>query len=94
VAFRVGPEDAEFLEKKFAPDFDASDIASIDNLNAITALMIQGQTSKAFNLQVMFADKSDESLQGTLIELSRLKYGKPRDLVQKSIMYRSKLGDH
>jgi Cdc6-like AAA superfamily ATPase len=94
VAFRVGPEDAEFLEKKFAPDFDASDIVSIDNLNAITALMINGQTSKAFNLKVIFADHPDEEIQKALIELSRLKYGKPRDFVQRSIMYRSKLGDH
>jgi hypothetical protein len=30
-AFRVGSEDAEFLEKQFAPVFDANDLINIDN---------------------------------------------------------------
>ena len=35
MVFRVGMEDAEFLQKQFAPEFEANDIANLDNLNAL-----------------------------------------------------------
>ena len=34
VSFRVGPEDAEFLEKQFEPVFAANDLVNVDNYNA------------------------------------------------------------
>jgi GTPase SAR1 family protein len=92
VAFRIGSEDAEFVSQKFAPYYDSQDLINIDNLNGVISLMIDGATSKAFNIQVIFADKENVQLQKALIELSRLKYGKKRDLVTQEILQRSKLG--
>jgi hypothetical protein len=40
--FRVGAEDAEFLEKQFAPVFTAREIMNIDNFNAYAKLLSQG----------------------------------------------------
>ena len=34
IAFRVGPDDAEFLEKQFTPTFTKNDLINIDNYNA------------------------------------------------------------
>src|SRR5574343_1947196 len=40
--FRVGPEEAEFLEKKLAPVFTAEDIMALENRNAYVNLIING----------------------------------------------------
>jgi hypothetical protein len=38
VAHRMGPEDAEFMVKQFAPVFDVSDLVNIPNYNAVMRL--------------------------------------------------------
>ena len=75
VAFRVGPEDAEFLEKQFAPTFTKSDLMNIDNLNAYVKMLINGQTSKPFNLKVLFTPGGTAERRNAIKELSRYKYG-------------------
>ena len=52
LSFRVGVQDAEFLEKQFEPTFNRNDLINIDNLNAYARLLIGGQTSKPFNMKV------------------------------------------
>lgn len=89
VSFRIGSEDAEFVGQKMQPDYAPEDLAGIDNLKAIISLMISGKTSKAFNINVIFADRGNEELQKSMVELSRLKYGKPVTQVRDDIMRRS-----
>src|SRR5581483_2680693 len=52
LVFRVGVQDAEFLVKQFEPAFNQNDLINIDNLNAYAKILINGQTSKPFNLRV------------------------------------------
>jgi hypothetical protein len=59
------------------PYYTAEDLVLIDNLKAVITLMINGKTSKAFNMEVIFANRSDLSLQQTVIMQSRQKYAKP-----------------
>jgi len=49
VVFRVGAEDAEWLEKEFAPEFMANDLVNLGKYNIYLKLMIDGITSKAFS---------------------------------------------
>src|SRR5690606_16359987 len=42
VAFRVGAEDAEFLESQFAPVFNAHDLMNIENYHAYVRLLAHG----------------------------------------------------
>lgn len=53
VAFRVGADDAEFLKNQFEPIFSQSDLMNIDNFNANMKLLIDGQTSRPFNMHVL-----------------------------------------
>ena len=53
LAFRVGAEDAEFLENQFAPQISKSDLINIDNFNANVKLLVHGKTSKPFNLKLL-----------------------------------------
>jgi len=49
IVFRVGAEDAEWLEKEFAPEFMANDLVNLAKYNIYLKLMIDGITSKAFS---------------------------------------------
>ena len=53
LAFRVGADDAEYLENQFKPQLSQSDLINIDNLNANVKLLINGKTSKPFNMKLI-----------------------------------------
>jgi len=89
-AFRVGPQDAEFLEKQFEPVFNRNDLLNIDNLKAHARLLIGGQTSRPFVLKVGPAwwSGGDKELAQKIKEYSRLKYGEDRQTVEDGIYKR------
>lgn len=88
VAFRIGTEDAELLAQKMQPEYNAQDLVEIDNLNAVIKLMINGKTSKAFNMQVIFAERGKKELQEALKELSRLEHGTKNTIVEMEMKMR------
>lgn len=49
IAFRVGPEDATFLAKEFAPTFGAADLMNLPNYHIYLKLMIDGVPSQPFS---------------------------------------------
>lgn len=91
VAFRVGAEDAEFLEKQFNPVFSASDLVNVDNRNCFAKLLINNELSKPFNMKTYAPKSGDQETANYLKELSRLKYGRDSKIVNQEIMERSKL---
>jgi hypothetical protein len=84
IVFRVGVQDAEFLVKQFEPAFDQNDLISIDNLNAYAKILINGETSKPFNVKIGTQSWSGGSkeIAEKLKEYSRMKYGIDRHLVE------------
>jgi len=87
IIFRVGVQDAEFLVKQFEPVFDMNDLINIDNLNAYTKILINGQTSKPFNIKIETTSwaQGDRELALKLKEYSRMKYGKDRQEIEEGI---------
>jgi hypothetical protein len=85
-SFRVSSEDAEYLEKQFAPTFSAKDLMSIDNLNCYMKMLASGRPVKPFNLFIPFPPRGDNALIDKVKELSYLKYGRDRELVESEIM--------
>ena len=87
LAFRVGPQDAEFLEKQFEPVFGRNDLINIDNLRAHTRLLIGGQTSRAFVMRIGTASwhGGDKEVAEAVRELSRTRYGADRHEVEAAI---------
>lgn len=84
--FRVGTEDAEFLEKQFLPTFTAADITNLDNFNAYIKMLANGRPTKPFNIQTMKPEKGNADQVPKLRELSSLMYGRPRADVEAEIM--------
>ena len=86
--FRISPDDAEFMKNKFEPVFSAQDLMSIDNLNCYVNLLINGQTTRPFNIKVntdqVFGAGSAEVARA-IKEISSLKFGRPREEVEREI---------
>jgi len=87
-SFRIGSDDGEYMEKQFAPMFAANDLLNIDNLNAYVKLLIDGQTSKPFNMFIPFPPKGSAEIAQYLKDLSRQKYSRPREEVEEEIRRR------
>ena len=87
VAFRIGAEDGEFLEKEFGPTFTASDLVNIDNYNSYVKMLVHGQTAPAFSMKSIYrAQKGSPDMATKAKDLSRLTYGRDRKEVEAEIM--------
>lgn len=89
-SFRVGSEDAEFLEKQFAPVFDANDLINIDNYQCYSKLLVNNQATDPFNMKTYPPSKGSGEIKEALKELSRYKYGRSREIVETEIEERFK----
>src|SRR3989344_1809263 len=78
IVFRIGAADAESFVKQFDPVFNANDMVNIDNFNAYVKLLVNGQTTKPFNIRTLPSPKTDEAVRQKIKEQSRLAYGLDR----------------
>ena len=94
ISGRLGITDAEILQKKFAPTFDAEDLTKLPNFQTIASVMINGVPSAAFSMNLVPPMvKPNPQLQDAIKKLSAAKYGRPRALVEKEIFARLGAGD-
>ena len=78
VSFRVGAEDAEFLEKEFTPEFLAPDILNLPKASVYIKLMIDGVASRPFSAFGLGpAMPPPVSYRQEIIEHTRKNYGVP-----------------
>lgn len=84
--FRVGAEDAEYLEKQYSPVFTAKDIMNIDNYNAYLKILVNGRPVKPFNIQTVQPAKGRMDHLESLKQLSYLKFGRDRVEVEAEVM--------
>jgi hypothetical protein len=92
VSFRIGVTDAEFLEKQFEPEFSRFDLGNIDNRQYIVRMMIDNKITSPFKVATIKPVDGDREGIEKIKEMSKLKYGKPRAIVEADIMERSRLG--
>lgn len=87
IVFRVGAEDAEFLEKEFEPEFVIQDLVNLPNYNIVLKMMVDGVTCRPFSgvtlppLAVATYDQEREKI----IKVSRERYTRPRAEVEDKI---------
>jgi Type IV secretion-system coupling protein DNA-binding domain len=91
VTFRVGPDDAEFLEKQFAPVFTAADIVNVDNYQCFARLLMNNELTKPFNMKTFPPTQGSREIALALKDLSRLRYGRDTNLVNQEILDRLKM---
>ena len=89
MSFKVGADDAEYLQKEYAPVLSPQDIIGIANYKAYIKLLIDNATSRPFSIQTIW-DTSTESakIREILKEYSRMKYGRKKIFVDQEIAAR------
>jgi CxxC-x17-CxxC domain-containing protein len=87
IIFRVGADDADFLEKEFEPEFTAQDLVNLPNFYVYLKLMIDGVTSRPFSATTLPPIKVDLSkgVKDKIIESSRKLYTRSRIEVENEI---------
>ena len=83
--FRVGIDDAKYLETQLAPVFSADDIVKLPNFNAYLKLLIKGNPAKPFNVMPAGPMPGNPEVVMALKELSYLKFGRPREEIEAEI---------
>src|SRR5665213_2087587 len=85
VSMRIGTSDAEFMEKQFAPTFNAQDLENLPNRTGVAALLVNGTPARPFTIQTVTLPQFDYSRVDALKQLSYTTYGKPREEVEADI---------
>jgi len=90
--YRVGSEDAEFLEKQFTPTFTAKDLINLNNYESYVKLLAGGRPAKPFSMRHIAPKKGNMDQVDKLKELSSLTFGRDRDRVEEEIMAKYNIG--
>lgn len=91
--FKIGPEDAEVMEKEFAPVFNQHDLINVEKYTAYTKLLIDNAGSRPFSINPLYPLPGVErpDVAEKIKNVSRLKYGKDRNMVEAEIKKRTEM---
>ncbi|MEK7644171.1 MAG: type IV secretion system DNA-binding domain-containing protein [Patescibacteria group bacterium] len=89
---RIGPDDADILQKEFAPVFGAYDLLNPPPFSYYTKLLIDNEAAKPFSMLGYPPHAGNPELAAAIKQLSRLKYGRDRRIVETEILERTQLG--
>ncbi len=96
ITFRVGVTDANYLQHEYQPTFNEIDLINIDKFNAYVKTIVHNEPVKPFSvdlskdMSVVNAERNKDVAQA-IIQLSRLKYGQARELIEAEIQERARL---
>ncbi len=96
VSFRIGVTDANYLQHEFQPVFNETDLINIDRYNAYLKTTVRGEPVKPFSVDLtkdmrLVNSARNEQISRAIVQLSRLKYGRSRELVEAEIAQRARL---
>jgi hypothetical protein len=96
ISFRVGVTDANYLQHEFQPVFSESDLINVERFNAYMKTVVNNEPVPPFSVDMTRDIEAEKKVASpkvaqAIIQLSRLKYGKPRELVEAEIAQRARL---
>ncbi len=96
ISFRLGVTDANYLAREFSPVFSEDDLLNIERYHVYAKTIVKNEPVPPFSMDLtkdMVAQKKQMSDRvGEIIrEMSRLKYGRDRRLIEAEITRRAKL---
>ncbi|HAU99525.1 MAG: hypothetical protein UX04_C0005G0013 [Microgenomates group bacterium GW2011_GWF2_45_18] len=96
ICFRVGVPDANFLQHEFAPVFSENDLTNIERFHVYIKTIVANEPVPPFSMDLTRDLSKEEAIKSIKLaemikELSLLKYGRPRDVVEQEIQIRAKL---
>ncbi len=96
VSFRVGVTDASYLQREFQPVFTETDLINVERFHAYMKTIVDNEPVSPFSVDLTKDMKkwkagANEKIAKAVIELSRLKYGRPKELIEAEIAQRARL---
>jgi len=90
MCYKIGAQDAEYMAKEMAPVFSDQDLINLDKYKAVMKLSIDTQPSRPFSITPVnpYLEKGDFEAAEAFKQLSRLKYGRDREFVEREILRR------
>lgn len=95
-SFRVGVNDANYLQHEFQPTFAEADLINVERFHAYVKTLIDGEPTTPFSMDLTRDIAEEKARENPRVaelvkELSRLKYGRSREVVEEEINSRSDL---
>ena len=96
ISFRVGVQDANFLQHEFVPTFTESDLTNVERYHTFVKTIVDNEPMPPFSMDLTRdIDEERKAANPQLAEmikkLSRLKYGKDKNVLEVEITKRARL---
>lgn len=96
ISFRVGVTDGNYLQHEFQPIFNETDLINIERFHAYMKTSIDNEPVPPFSVDmtkdmVKEDRKRNSKVAEAIMQLSRLKFGKPKEVVEYEIQQRARL---
>ena len=96
LSFRVGVTDAAYLAREFQPRFSESDLINIERFHGYMKTIVNNEPVDPFSVDMtkdisQLKQQRNEKIAQAIIQLSKLKYGRPKELVEAEISQRARL---
>ncbi len=96
ITFRVGVADANFIQREFQPFFNEADIINVERFHAYMKTIVNNDPVDPFSIDMtkdmeQLKKERNEQIAKAIIQLSRLKYGRPRELIEAEVATRARL---
>jgi hypothetical protein len=96
IAFQVGVTDANFLQHWFSPNFGEDDLINIDRFHAYVKTIVEGEPMPPFSMDTtkdmtQMEKQANPKVAEMIKQLSRLKYGRDKEMVEADIAQRARL---
>jgi len=86
ISFRLGAEDAQFIEREFSPEFTAQDFVNLTKYNIYLKLMVDGVASRPFSaITLPPLETPKESSKEKIIKVVRERYATPRKIIEEKL---------
>src|SRR3989339_938115 len=96
VAFRVGVSDANFIQHEFTPIFTETDLTNVERYHVFIKTIFNNEPLTPFSMDLtrdieQEMKYSSPELSKSIVQLSRLKFGRDREEIEAEIIKRAKL---
>jgi hypothetical protein len=96
VSFRVGVQDANYLQHEFQPTFNEGDLINVERFNTYVKTIVDGEPVPPFSMDLVKDISTEKKLANPKVaemirELSRLKNGRDVKVVEAEISQRARL---
>lgn len=86
ITFRVGAEDAAFMENEFMPTYIPEDLLNLGKTQIYLKLMVDGAATSAFSANTLAPIGKRTGNQDKVIAVSRERYGSPRAEIEDKVL--------